>query len=708
MEASVNYANEQASVEYDETALTPQDITKTVGELGYTAHINEEHSDELREKEKAQELQALQRKLGVSSALTLLLLVGAMIPFSPAILRDTRVALLLATPVQFWVGWQYYQSTWSSLKNRLATMDTLIALGTSVAYFYSVAIVIFSSFFQQQGVETHVYFEVSATIITLILLGKYLELRAKGQTSEAIKKLIGLQPKTAHLLENGKESVVPITQIQVGDHIRVQPGEKIPIDGIVVEGESAVDESMVTGESLPQERVKGDKVIAATLNINGSLVIQATQVGEKTLLAQIIQLVRDAQGSRAPIQKLVDTVSSVFVPVVILLALLTFLLWFNFGPEPVFLRAVISLISVLIIACPCALGLATPTSIMVGIGKGAQAGILIRDAESLQAATKLTTIVFDKTGTLTEGKPTVQAKEYMVAGSEALWTKAALKTIEELSHHPLAKAVVDDLQEKKLPSIKVAQFKDHSGKGVKALADNRKIVVGTALFLLDEKISLNPALVKKTQEWQSQAWTVIHVGIDNKHVASYALADTLRKEVKKILIELKRIGISTIMITGDNKQTAQSIAKSAGIQDVMAEVLPQEKESKIRALQKEGAIVGMVGDGINDAPALAAANVGFAMGGGTDIAIESAGITLLRNDLHLIPQALRLSRATMRNITENLFWAFGYNIVLIPVAMGILYPFSGLQLNPMLASAAMALSSVSVVANALRLKRGGL
>lgn len=653
-----------------------------MAKLGYKAHVGEENSEDIADRERRRYLAELRRKLWVSVILTVPLFV----------VKNGWIALALATPVQLWVGWQFYQSTWLGLKNRMANMDTLIALGTSVAYGFSVAVVVLEQQFKAWGVEGHVYFEVAATIITLILLGKYLEVRAKGQTSEAIKKLMGLAAKTARVVRDGKEVEVAIEDIAVGDRIVVRPGEKIAVDGVVVRGMSSVDESMVTGESLPVEKKVGDRVIGATLNVSGAIEMKAQRVGKETMLAQIVELVRQAQGSRAPIQKLVDVVSAYFVPVVVVLSIATFLIWFNFGPEPQLVRALVSMIAVLIIACPCALGLATPTSIMVGIGRGAQAGILIKDASVLEVAGKVNTVVFDKTGTLTEGKPAVQE---LVMKQDV---KQALASIEKLSAHPLAVAVVQHLAEVK--PVEIDKFKDKPGLGVVGEYQGKRVAVGTKPLMIEEKMTWDKELENKAEVMKTRAQTAVYVGLGDRVVAVVGIADTLKPQAQAVVEELKRKRIETVMITGDNQATAQAIGKKVGIDQVLAEVLPQDKETKIRELQARR-VVAMVGDGINDAPALAVADVGLAMGGGTDVAMASAGVTLLRSDIGLVPKALRLSQATMANIKQNLLWAFGYNVVLIPVAM------AGL-INPILASAAMALSSVSVVTNALRLKRASL
>lgn len=714
-EASVNYANEQAMVEYDERQAGEQDLAAAVTSLGYTPHFSVEEGQDVIALDRQRELQDLKRKLLVSGVLNLILLIGAMLPGAPAMLQNVWLMWVLATPIQFWAGWQYYQSAWSGLKNRTASMDTLIALGTSVAYFYSVVVVLFEFSLMSMGLDAHVYFEVSSTIITLILLGKFLEIRAKGQTSEAIKKLLDLQAKTARVIRDGQELDVPIEELVKGDRLLVRPGEKIPVDGVIVKGETSVDESMVTGESVPVAKAKGDGVIGATVNQSGAFEMTAEKVGSQTMLAQIIELVRQAQGSRAPIQKLVDQVSAVFVPIVIVLALLTFLAWFNFGPEPQLVRAMISMVSVLIIACPCALGLATPTSIIVGVGKGAQHGILVKDAEALEVASKVRTVVFDKTGTLTEGKPVVVGWEVLsddIGDTDGTkdWLQTAIYAMEHQSHHPLAQAVVNHLSKdaglvKRADKIALTAFKDISGQGITAQVDGQRVLIGTTRLLQEQRVSIPKSVEKKIAEWRAQAWTVSLVAVGSEVAAVIGIADTVKASASATLKQLKTMGVRTVMLTGDNQHTADAIAQQVGIDEVRAEVMPQDKERIIQELKAGGTKVAMVGDGINDAPALAAADVGMAMGGGTDVAIESAGVTLLRSDIALVPQALQLSQKTMRNIKQNLVWAFGYNVLLIPVAMGVLYPFTGLQLSPMLAGAAMALSSVSVVMNALRLRQ---
>lgn len=718
--ANVNYANEQATIEIDENNFNKDSTTKSVKSLGYKVHIGVEDVGDLAEKERIEELKSLKTKLIVSSVFTFFLLIGAMVSMAPEILKNSWVMLALATPVQFWVGRSYYKSAWSAFKNKTTNMDTLIVLGTSVAYFFSLLVVLFESYFEKNGIETHVYFETSATIITLILLGKYLETRAKGQTSEAIKKLGELQAKVAHLVVDKKTKDIDITDVKVGDILLVKPGEKIPVDGVVVSGSSYLDESMVTGESLPVEKKSDSKVIGSTINTSGSFEMKAEKIGSDTMLANIIELVKSAQGSRPPIQKLVDVVASYFVPTVIILSLITLGIWLMFGPDPVVFRAIVSMISVLIIACPCALGLATPTSLMVGICRGAENGILIKNADALEVANKITVIIFDKTGTLTKGKPEVQNQAFMdnlnAAETEFKWKlpkglifeeylESLLISIESKSHHPLADAVVNYFNTENHKNLKVTKFNDVAGKGVSAEVDKKNILVGNRKFMLENKVMLCAELDPLSQSWQEEGQTVTYFAVDKKHIMSLGIADAVKESSKAVITELKKDGVKSVMMTGDNEGTAKSIASQVGLTDYYSEVLPEDKEQKVKELREKGEVVGFIGDGINDAPALAAADVGIAMGSGTEVAMESAGITLLRSDISLVPMSIKLSKATMKNIRQNLSWAFGYNVILIPVAMGLLYPIWGVQLNPMLASAAMAFSSVSVVLNALRLKK---
>jgi len=703
IEASVNYANEQAKVVFDSKQISSQEIAKTVSSLGYTAHI--EANENIADEERAKELASLKNKLIISGILAVVLMLS-MIPGLPKIFHNPWLLWLLATPVQFWAGRRFYKGAWSGLKNKTTNMDTLVALGTSVAYFYSVIATVFGDWFARQGIETHVYFEASAAIITFILLGKFLEIRAKAQTSSAIKELLNLQAKIAFVKKDDQWLEIPVADVKVNDILLVKPGQKIPVDGEIIKGQTSIDESMVTGESLPVAKTIDDEVVGATINQSGSIEIKATKVGSETMLANIIRLVKEAQGSRPPIQALVDTIAAYFVPTVIVIAIITFVVWMLVGPEPRFLFALVSMINVLIIACPCALGLATPTSLMVGMGKGARLGILIKDAQALEVANKIKAVVFDKTGTLTEGKPKVQEAIFIDKAQQQM-ILSSLKATEELSHHPLAGALVKFAQnnlDKKIKSLLVSNFQDVSGKGIQAFIGKKQILIGNEKFLVEEKVELTLPIRQQATALKDKGQTVVFMSVNRKLVALFGIADSLKKTSSAVVESLRKDGIISIMLTGDNQQTALAIAKAVSIEKVVAEVLPIDKEKMIRELRKKYSVVAMVGDGINDAPALATADVGIAMGGGTDVAIESAGITLLRSDISLVPQAINLSKVTMRNIKQNLFWAFSYNIILIPVAMGVLYPFWGILLNPMLAGAAMAFSSVSVVFNALRLK----
>ncbi|MCA9369231.1 copper-translocating P-type ATPase [Candidatus Woesebacteria bacterium] len=702
-EANVNYANEQAVVTYDEYRVNKADITQAVSEVGYSARLDSKADTDIAEIERTEELSDLKLKLMVSGVLSAILM-ASMIPGLPKIFHDPRVLWILATPVQFWAGKRFYHGAWSGIKNFSANMDTLVAMGTSAAYFFSAFVVLFEKWLLSQGLEAHVYFEASAAIITFILLGKYLEIRAKAKTSTAIKELLNLQAKSARIKQKGVWVEVPLEDVIVGDVLQVKPGEKVPVDGKVLAGESSVDEAMVTGESFPVSKSMGDTVIGSTINQSGIIEIKATKVGNDTMLAMIISLVQKAQGSRPPIQALVDTVASYFVPVVITLSIVTLGAWWFFGPEPKLLMSLVSMINVLIIACPCALGLATPTSLMVGIGRGAQNGILIKDAQVLEIANKIKAVAFDKTGTLTQGKPEVQSSEYAKAETQKK-IDAAVLAVESLSHHPLAHALVNFVSTRSKEIPKVSSFKDHAGKGVSAKVGKDTVLIGTLSFLQVEKIKIDSKLQTSAEQWQSQALSVAHVAMNEKHVGAYGIADTLRESSVEVISTLKELGITPVMVTGDNAQTANAIAKELDITEVKSQVLPADKEELIRELRKEHGVVAMVGDGINDAPALATADIGIAMGSGTDIAMESADMVLMKPSLMDVVKALKISQATITTIKENLFWAFIYNILSIPVAMGVLHLFGGPLLDPMIAGLAMSFSSVSVVLNALRLKR---
>ena len=711
---NVNFATEAAKVEYDPKIVTDEQIASTVVSVGYQAKAGEQRKEELTEKEEKQkEVRDLLRKVFVGLSVGAVLIWGTfpgLMETAPSLLRNFYFQLLLATPVQFWVGWEFYRASIPALRNRSANMDVLVVLGTTVAYLYSAIVTLVPDLVEGVGIESEPYFDVSVIIISLILLGRYLEAKAKAGTSEAIKKLIGLQAKTARVVrEKGKgkseEVDIPIEEVRLGDIIRVRPGEKIPVDGVITSGESSIDESMVTGESIPVDKHKGDTVIGATINKSGTFLYKATKVGQDTMLSQIIRLVEEAQASRAPIQRLADLISSYFVPAVLILAITTFVVWYVFGPAPALLLAILNTVAVLIIACPCAMGLATPTAIMVGTGRGAGMGILIKDAASLETAHKINTVVFDKTGTLTEGKPVVTDVKLVNKGkvkSEQVLAIAA--SLEKGSEHSLAEAIVKKAEEEKVKLQNVVGFKAHVGRGVGGKIGRQQVFLGNARFMEESKIDISLARPRLAR-LEGDGKTVVMLVEDRKLLGFIAVADTARETSREAVGKLKKMGLEVVMITGDNERTAKAISKNLGIERVLSEVLPDEKEIEVRKLQKEGRRVAMVGDGINDAPALAVSDVGIAMGSGTDVAIESAGIVLVNRDLNSVSRAIELSKKTMRTIKTNLFWAFAYNILLIPVAMGILYPFFGLLLNPILASVAMASSSISVVANSLLLKR---
>ncbi len=686
---SVNYGSESATVETDEGKVKDIDLEKAVTDAGYKAVFAKDSSEntpeEIKEKAKKKELQELKLKVVVSGILASVIFLGSF-PELFKISLPPLILLILATPVQFWAGREFYLATWSGLKNRAASMDTLIAIGTTVAYGYSILSLL--------GVTEGMYFDTAAVIISLILLGRFFEAKAKAHTSDAIKKLLGMQAKTARVLRSGKEIDIPIDQVVLGDLIRVRPGEKIPIDGVITEGESAVDESMVTGESIPVDKTVGANVIGATFNKSGSFIFKATKIGEGTMLSQIIKMVGEAQSSRAPIQRLADAVSSYFVPIVLMVSVAVFIVWYMFG-MPV--QAFINMVAVLIIACPCAMGLATPTAIMVGTGRGAEKGILIKNAESLETAYKIRTIIFDKTGTLTKGTPSVTD----VSDDKIL---EIIGSMEAGSEHSLAESIMNYIKEKKIKFSKVSEFKAISGFGVEGRVAGKHYVFGNRSLMDKEKIDYRN-FESQISDLEKQGKTVMILGSGREVLGYLGVADTLKDGVSEVTSGLEKKGISVWMITGDNERTASAVAKLAGIKNVLAGVLPHQKADKVKELRaKSGQMIGFVGDGINDAPALASANVGIAMGTGTDVAIESAGITLLNKDIRSVLTAFNLSRASISVIRQNLFWAFGYNIILIPVAAGVLYPFNGWLLNPALAAFAMAASSISVVLNSLRLK----
>jgi len=706
--AVVNLATGKAKVEYLPSETNLKEIKRAVESTGYKV-LEVEPSEAIEDPERLvreKEYKKLKTKFIVGLVLGLFVFLGSSrhwFPWIPSFLGNFYVLWILATPVQFWIGWQFYKGAWGAFKHRNADMNTLIAVGTSAAYLYSVAATLFPSFFETGGIKPEVYFDTSALIIVLILLGRLLEARAKGQTSEAIKKLMGLRPKTARVIREGKEMDIPVEEVLVGDTIIVRPGEKIPVDGIVKDGKSAVDESMITGESIPVKKKAGDEIIGATINKTGSFKFQATKVGKDTALAQIIKLVQDAQGSKAPIQRLVDVISGYFVPIVISVAIAAFVIWFNFGPFPALTFALLAFVAVMIIACPCALGLATPTAVMVGTGKGAENGILIKGGESLETAHKLDTIVFDKTGTLTKGEPEITDIVTQNDYSEEEILKYAASA-EKVSEHPLGEAIIKSAIERKIELHNPRDFKAIEGHGIEARVDGRNVLLGNIKLMKDRGIDIKD-LEKKAEEFAGDGKTPIYVSLDGKSAGLITVADPLKESSVEALEKLKKLGLEVIMLTGDNKKTAEAIARNAGIDRVLAEVLPEDKVNEIKSLQSGGRRVAMVGDGINDAPALAQADVGIAIGSGTDVAMEASDITLIKGDLRGVVSAIELSKRTIKIIKQNLFWAFFYNTAGIPLAAGVLYPFFGILLNPIFASAAMAFSSVSVVSNSLRLRR---
>jgi P-type Cu+ transporter len=717
LEASVNLANERATVEYLADEVEPSDLEMAIEGAGYGV-VREEDSSV--EDSHEREYRTLKRDFLLAAALTTLILLGSlpmmfgfMLPIPTGWLNVAL--LLLATPVQFWAGWRFYRGAWGALKHGRANMNTLVVIGTSAAYLYSAVATLAPGLFAAGRAD--VYFDTSALIITLILLGRLLEARAKGRTNEAIKKLAGLQAKTARVVRNGEGVDVPVEDVDIGDVVVVRPGETVPVDGRVISGESAVDESMITGESVPVTKRAADEVIGATMNTSGSFRFCATKVGEETALHQIMRMVEEAQGSKAPIQRLADSVSGVFVPAVIGVAAVTFLIWLVIGPEPALTFALLNTLAVLIIACPCAMGLATPTSIMVGTGKGAESGILIKGGEALEGAHKLDTVVLDKTGTLTRGVP--ELTDLVVGdGIDEVELLRLVASAEHGSEHPLGEAIVRGAKERGLSLIEAEGFETISGGGVRARVGGSEVLVGNRRFVSESGVS-EDGLLPKGEQLAREGKTPVFVAVDGEPAGLVGVADVVREESREAIERLHSLGLEVATLTGDNRRTAEAIARQLGVDRIVAEVRPEDKANEIRRLQTEGKKVGMVGDGINDAPALAQADVGIAIGTGTDVAMEAADLTLISGDVRGVARAINLSKATVRNIKQNLFWAFAYNVALIPVAAGVLYPlFSDGSvpeilrpvlgeygfLNPVLAAAAMALSSVTVVSNALRLR----
>lgn len=714
-DCSVNFGAEQATVTYNPKRTDLKAIQDAVEAAGYAAFPLQEQEMITGETDTEQaarlaELRKLQRRLIFGGVVTTILVIGGLpmmtglhIPWIPGWLHHPWLQLVLTTPIQFWSGESFYKGAWKAFKRHTATMDTLVALGTSTAFFYSLFPTFFPGFFIEQGLSPDVYYEISAVVITLILLGRLLENRAKGQTSEAIRKLIGLQAKTARAIRNGREVDIAIAEVVLGDIIIVRPGEKIPVDGEIIDGSSTIDESMVTGESIPVQKHPGDEVIGATINKTGSFKFRTRRVGKDTFLAQIVKLVQQAQGSKAPIQKLADRVTGWFVPGVIAIAIATFVIWYNVMGNVT--MALITTVGVLIIACPCALGLATPTSIMVGTGKGAENGILIKGAESLELAHKLQAIVLDKTGTITQGEPAV-TDFVTVRGTtneDEFKLLQLAASIERNSEHPLAEAVVQYARAQEVELTDARDFEAIAGSGVRGYVSERFVQLGTHHWFNDLGIDTS-ILEEQWERLEKLGKTVIWIAVDGKIRGIMGIADVVKPSSANVIRALHRMGLEVVMLTGDNRRTAEVIAREVGIERVFAEVRPDRKAATVEQLQSEGKIVAMVGDGINDAPALAQADVGMAIGTGTDVAIAASDITLISGDLQGIVTAIQLSRATMRNIKQNLFFAFIYNVAGIPIAAGILFPVFGWLLSPIIAGAAMAFSSVSVVTNALRLR----
>ncbi len=714
-ESNVNFGIGQANVTYNPSQTDLAAIQAAVIAAGYSAEPIQEQDvlngdNDAERKTRQAESRDLQRKVWTAGIISAILVIGSIpmmtglsIPWIPMWLHDSWFQAVLTAPVQFWCGKSFYINSWKAFKHHASTMDTLIALGTSAAYFYSLFVTIFPHVLIAQGLEASVYYETAAVVITLILLGRLFENRARGQTSEAIRKLMGLQAKTARIIRNGQELEVPIVEVQLGDLILVRPGEKIPVDGEVIEGSSTVDEAMVTGESVVAKKQPGDEVIGATINKTGSFKFRATRVGKDTFLAQIVKLVQQAQGSKAPIQKLADRVTGWFVPVVIAIAIFTFIIWYNFMGNVTL--ALTTTVGVLIVACPCALGLATPTSILVGTGKGAENGILIKGADSLELAHKLQVIVLDKTGTLTQGKPTVT--DFITidetAHSNELKLLQLAASVEQNSEHPLAEAVVQYARSQQVQINDISEFEAIAGSGVQGQVADRFVRVGTQRWMNELGLDTQ-ALERQKDALEHLGKTVIWIAVDDMVQGLMGITDALKPSSADTVRALQKLGLEVVMLTGDNRPTAEVIARQVGITKVLAEVRPEQKASTISELQASGKIVAMVGDGINDAPALAQADVGIAIGTGTDVAIAASDITLISGDLQGVITAIQLSRATMQNIRQNLFFAFIYNIAGIPIAAGILFPFFGWLLSPMIAGGAMAFSSVSVVTNALRLR----
>jgi P-type Cu2+ transporter len=705
-DAGVNFANQTAWIEYDPAVASKTDFQNTIRSIGYDLVIDQENSEEIKETAQRNHFNAIKQRTIWASVLSLPIVIIGM--FFMDLPYGNWIMMVLSTPVVFYLGKSFFVNAWKQAKHKKANMDTLVALSTGVAYLFSAFNTIFPGFWHARGMHAHVYFEAASVVIAFISLGKLLEEKAKSNTSSALKKLMGLQPKTVIVVhEGGHQMEMHISAVKVGDTLLVKPGEKIPVDGIVTSGESYVDESMITGESVAVLKKNAEKVFAGTINQKGSFQFKAEKVGGDTVLAQIIKMVQEAQGSKAPVQKLVDKIAGIFVPVVIGISILTFITWIILGSDNAFTHGLLTAVTVLVIACPCALGLATPTAVMVGVGKGAENNILIKDAESLELGHKVNAVVLDKTGTITEGKPQV-TNLFITDENRAGELKAILSSIEAQSEHPLAEAVVNHLLTENIPHTRIEGVESITGKGIVALHNRKKYGVGNLKLMQDLGVKVTADINSKIEALQQLANTVVLFSEDKTVAGIIAIADKVKATSKEAIRSLQNAGIEVYMLTGDNKHTAAAVAKEAGIKEFRAEVMPSDKAGFVELLQKQGKIVAMVGDGINDSQALAQADVSIAMGKGSDIAMDVAKMTLITSDLNSIPKALKLSRKTVQAIRQNLFWAFIYNLIGIPLAAGVLYSVNGFLLDPMIAGAAMALSSVSVVSNSLRLKMSKL
>ncbi|GAB3840877.1 heavy metal translocating P-type ATPase [Hymenobacter jeollabukensis] len=705
-EAGVNFATQTAAIAFDPSQVQLPQLQQALQSVGYDLIVDEDNAADKQAELQEQHYQELRRKTIWAAVLAAPVVALGMFwmdaPYA------NWIMLVLSLPV-LWLGRNFYVGAYRQARHGRANMDTLVALSTGIAFLFSAFNTIYPAFWHRRGVHPHVYFEAATVIIVFILLGKLLEERAKSNTSSAIKKLMGLQPKTVRVIENGQEQEIPAVQVRIGHEVVVRPGEKVPVDGVVTSGSSFVDESMISGEPVPVEKAAGAQVFAGTVNQKGAFRFRAEKIGGATVLAQIIQMVQQAQGSKAPVQKLVDKIAAIFVPVVMGIALLSFAAWLVFGGDNALTQGLLALVTVLVIACPCALGLATPTAIMVGVGKGAEHNILIKDAESLELGYKVNAMVLDKTGTITEGKPEVTDLHWLSTTAEQPVHAAVLQAIEAHSEHPLAEAVVRYLQPTAVrQAAALTDFTSLTGRGVEARFEGERYLVGNLRLLQENHVTVDAAVEKLVAELQQQAKTVVFFADSRRVLAVVAIADRVKETSRQAVARLQEQGIAVYMLTGDNEQTARTVAAQVGVQHFRAEVLPADKAAFVQQLQAEGKVVAMVGDGINDSQALAQADVSIAMGRGSDIAMDVAKMTLITSDLNLVPKALRLSRRTVQTIRQNLFWAFIYNLIGIPIAAGLLYPINGFLLNPMIAGAAMALSSVSVVSNSLRLRASRL